>query len=197
MNELLLRKARKGDPQAFEELITPCERMVWRVCWHYLGNREDAEDAAQEVMLRAWRAIGGFRGECSVETWLYRICAGVCTDALRKRKLRRVPSVDAMCEAGFEVVDSAPTPDEAAVQAERRTSVRTALEALPEDMRTALIMSAVEGRSYEEIAQITGTRMGTVKSRIGRAREKLAKMMEEREQKDGANVQQGERRAKK
>lgn len=197
MNELLLHKAQKGDPQAFETLMTPFEQMVWRVCWHYLGRREDAEDAAQEVMLKAWRGIGGFRGECSVETWLYRICAGVCTDALRKRKLRDSVSMDAMHESGNEWTDNAPLPEETVAEEEHRADVRAALDALPDDMRIALLLSAVEGRSYEEVARITGVPMGTVKSRIGRAREKLIKMLEKREQSGVPSVQQHERRANK
>lgn len=196
-DEITLAQAQKGDAQAFERLVTPWEDMVWRVCWHYMEQREDAQDAAQEVMLRAWRSIGAFRGHCSVETWLYRICVTVCVDALRKRRLRTGPSMEALQAAGFDPADGSPTPEETVQAGEFHAELREALRNLPEDMRTALMLSAVEGRSYEEIGQITGAPLGTVKSRIGRAREKLVKMLSSREQSQPSRVQQSERRAEK
>ncbi len=196
-DEITLMQAQKGDTQAFERLVTPYEDMVWRVCWHYMEHHEDAQDAAQEVMLRAWRSIGAFRGGCSVETWLYRICVTVCMDALRKRRLRTGPSMEALQAAGYDPADGSPTPEETVQAEEFHGELRDALRGLPEDMRTALLLSAVEGRSYEEIVQITGAPLGTVKSRIGRAREKLAKMLSQREQFRPSCVQQSERRAEK
>lgn len=111
MDELILRRAQKGDASAFEQLVTPYEQMIWRVCWHYLHHREDAMDCAQEVMLKAWRSIGQYRQDCGFSSWLYRIAGSVCIDFLRKQK-RMVDSdsMDAMAENGFEPVDDSPTP---------------------------------------------------------------------------------------
>lgn len=195
-NELLLHRARGGDPQAFEALVTPYEAMVWRVCWHYLENHEDAQDAAQEVMLKAWRSLGTFRGDASLETWLYRVCVNVCVDALRKRHQRKDASLNAMAESGYDPVDATPGTEAQLERIEQHETLRAALRQLPEEMRTPLLLSAVEGRSYEEIAHITGAHMGTVKSRINRARKKLSETLHRWEQSDPSCVQSGERRAR-
>ena len=179
-DEFTLRRAQKGDPAAFEQLVAPYEQTVWRVCWHYTHHTEDAKDCMQEAMLKAWRAIGQYRGDCALESWLYRIAASVCLDFLRRQK--RLPvteSADEMTENGMQPADSSPTPDEAALNAESNERLRAALDSLPGDMRTALILYALQGQPYETIAQITKTSIGTVKSRINRARQKLARFLAE------------------
>lgn len=194
MDEITLRRAQKGDAQAFEQLITPYEQMVWRVCWHYTHHTENATDCAQEAMLKAWRSIGAYRGDCGLESWLYRICASVCLDFLRSHKRHEAESTDAMREAGFDPVDDAPLPDQAVEKKQARKELRSAIDRLPEDMRTALILFALEKKKYEDIAQITGTAVGTVKSRINRARQKLAEMLSGREQTENRSVQHNEGR---
>lgn len=179
-DELTLRRAQKGDARAFEQLVTPHEQTVWRVCWHYTHHTEDAKDCMQEAMLKAWRAIGQYRGECALETWLYRIASTVCLDFLRKQKrLPETESADEMTETGTQPVDVSPTPDAAALQAESNEQLRAAIDSLPGDMRTTLVLYALEGQPYETIAEITKTSIGTVKSRLSRARQKLAKFLAE------------------
>lgn len=195
-DELMLQRARKGDAKAFEQLMTPLENQIWRLCWHYMGNREDAQDAAQETMLKAWRAIGTFRGDSKLETWVYRLCVSCCVDALRRRKLRTAESTDALREVGFDPVDPAPQPEQQVLEGEYHHELREALTQLPEDQRTALILSAVEGRSYEEVAAITGSAMGTVKSRINRARSRLLEILKNGEQTPTRAVKKNERRAR-
>lgn len=174
-DEFTLHRARKGDPHAFETLIAPCEQMLWRVCWHYTHHQEDAADCMQEAMLKAWRAIGSYRGDCSLETWLYRIASSVCLDFLRRRKrLPPTDSADELLESGREAADASPTPDEALLNAESSEALKQAIDSLPAEMRTVLILYALEGRSYEEIAAVTDAAVGTVKSRLNRARRKLA-----------------------
>ena len=178
-DEFTLRRAQKGDAQAFEQLVTPHEQMLWRVCWHYTHHQEDAADCLQETMLKAWRAIKSYRGDCALSTWLYRTAVTVCLDFLRRQK--RLPvteSADALTEdEGFTPVDDSPTPDEAALRAESADDLRAALDALPADMRTALILYALQGMQYEEIAAVTKASVGTVKSRISRARQKIARFL--------------------
>ena len=183
-DEFTLRRAQKGDAQAFEMLITPHEQMLWRVCWHYTHHQEDAADCLQEAMLKAWRAIKSYRGECSLKTWLYRIAATVCLDFLRKQKrLPETESADEMAEdEGFTPVDASPTPDEVVIRRESADNIRAAIDALPAEMRTAIILYALQGMQYEEIAEVTRTSVGTVKSRISRARQKIAKSLQ-----DGGN----------
>ena len=178
-DEFTLRRAQKGDAQAFEQLVTPHEQMLWRVCWHYTHHQEDAADCLQEAMLKAWRAIKTYRGECSLSSWLYRIASTVCLDFLRKQKrLPPTDSADEMAEEeGFTPVDASPTPDEAVIRQESADNIRAAIDALPADMRTAIILYALQGMQYEEIAEVTRTSVGTVKSRISRARQKIAKFL--------------------
>ena len=177
-DELTLRRAQKGDAQAFERLVAPHEQTVWRVCWHYTHHTEDAKDCMQEAMLKAWRAIGQYRGDCALETWLYRIAANACLDFLRRQKrLPQTESADEMAESGTQPVDGSPTPDEALLNAESNEQLRAAIDSLPGDMRTALILYALEGQPYEAIAEATKTSIGTVKSRLSRARQKIAKFL--------------------
>ena len=176
LDELTLHRAQKGDPQAFERLVSPHEQLLWRVCWHYTHHQEDAADCLQETMLKAWRAIRTYRGDCALSTWLYRTAVTVCLDFLRRQK--RLPvteSADALADdEGFSPVDDSPTPDEAVLRAESADDLRAAIDALPAEMRTAIILYALQGMPYEEIAQVTKTSVGTVKSRINRARQKIA-----------------------
>lgn len=199
MDELILRRAQKGNASAFEQLVTPYEQMIWRVCWHYLHHREDAMDCAQEVMLKAWRSIGQYRQNCGFSSWLYRIAGSVCIDFLRKQK-RMVDSdsMDAMAENGFEPADDSPTPEAALLDRESTGDISRALDQLPADMRTVLILYALEKQRYEDIAQITGVSVGTVKSRLNRARQKLAAILaNQREQNEKSSVLPSERRTGK
>lgn len=178
-DEFTLRRAQKGDAQAFEQLVTPNEQMLWRVCWHYTHHQEDAADCLQEAMLKAWRAIKSYRGECSLSSWLYRIAATVCLDFLRKQKrLLPTESADEMAEEeGFTPADASPTPDEAVIRAESADSIRAAIDSLPGDMRTVIILYALQGLGYEEVAAAMSTSVGTVKSRLNRARQKIARYL--------------------
>lgn len=175
-DEFTLRRAQKGDAQAFEQLVTPHEQMLWRVCWHYTRHQEDAADCLQETMLKAWRAIKSYRGECSLSSWLYRIASTVCLDFLRRQKrLPETESADEMAEEdGFTPVDDSPTPDEAVIRRESADNIRAAIDSLPGDMRTVIILYALQGLGYEEISAALQISVGTVKSRINRARQKIA-----------------------
>ncbi len=179
MSELSdLAMARQGDTAAFERLVTPHEGMVWRVCWQLMSQTEDAQDAMQETMLRAWRSLGGYRGEASFSTWLYRVAVSCCLDALRRRKPQQQrESVEELSERGFDVPDGGPGPQEALEKGEQKEALRRAMKQLPEEQRVPLVLFAVEGRPYEEIASLTGVSVGTVKSRISRGREKLKEIL--------------------
>lgn len=193
MDELTLRRAQQGDAAAFERLMTPLEGMVWRVCYHYTGHREDAADCAQEAMVKAWRSLPQYRQDCSLETWLYRVCTSCCLDFLRRRK----PDVSLtnMAEQGFDLPDAAPTPEEAALRREDEDEVRRAIALLPEDMRTVLILCVLEQKRYEDVAAITGVAVGTVKSRLNRARLRLSEILARlREPSAFSSVQPDERR---
>ena len=161
---------------SFERLAAENERQVYAVCFHMMGNREDAQDCAQEAMLRAFRAFSSFRQEASFSTWITRIAMNVCTDALRKR--RDAVSLDAMREdTGFDVADSAPTAYAQLEEKERLRLLREAVALLPPEMREMIVLRDMQGKSYEEISDILNVPLGTVKSRVSRAREKLTGLL--------------------
>ena len=197
MDELLLRRAQGGDPEAFEQLMQPLEQLVWRVCWHYTGNREATEDCGQETMIRIWRNLGNYRGECALESWVYRIAANCCMDWLRKKKRDRSVSVEPLREQGFDPADTAPGTEEQVVQEDERRRLREAIAELPEDQREALILTQLEKISYEETARRLGVEEGTVKSRVNRAKARLKEMLSEgRELSPPDGVQKNERRSR-
>lgn len=198
MDEITLRRAQQGDSAAFEELVTPHEQMIWRLCWHYTRHDADAQDCVQETMLKAWRQLPRFRGDCSLESWLYRVCVSCCLDWVRKRGRQMEESADSLAEAGFEISDPAPRPEERIISREERAALRRDIDQLPPPMRETLILHALEGRSYEETAALTGAGMGTVKSRLNRARQKLSEKIRLRREQSGAPiVQPNERRAQR
>ena len=195
MDELLLRRAQSGDPEAFERLMEPLEQLVWRVCWHYTGNREAAEDCGQEAMIRIWRNLANYRGECALESWVYRIAANCCMDWLRKKKRDQSVSMEPMVEQGFDPADDAPGTEAQVVAKDERQRLREAIALLPDDQREALILTQLEKVSYEEAAQALGVSEGTVKSRVNRAKARLKEILSaERELAPPGNVKKDERR---
>ncbi len=195
MDELLLRRAQSGDPEAFERLMEPLEQLVWRVCWHYTGNREAAEDCGQEAMIRIWRNLANYRGECALESWVYRIAANCCMDWLRKKKRDQSVSMEPMVEQGFDPADDAPGTEAQVVAKDERQRLREAIALLPDDQREALILTQLEKVSYEEAAQALGVSEGTVKSRVNRAKARLKEILSaERELSPPGNVKKDERR---
>ena len=195
MDELLLRRAQSGDPEAFERLMEPLEQLVWRVCWHYTGNREAAEDCGQEAMIRIWRNLANYRGECALESWVYRIAANCCMDWLRKKKRDQSVSMEPMVEQGFDPADDAPGTEAQVVAKDERQRLREAIALLPDDQREALILTQLAKVSYEEAAQALGVSEGTVKSRVNRAKARLKEILSaERELSPPGNVKKDERR---
>ena len=195
MDELLLRRARQGDPEAFESLLTPLEGRIWRICWHYTGEREAASDCAQETMLKIWRSLDSYRGDCAFETWVYRIAANCCLDAIRKAKRDRSESIEPLREAGFDPPDPEPGTEDKVIAADRRQRLREGIAQLPEDQREALVMTQLEKIPYEEAAGLLGTTEGTVKSRVNRAKARLREILsEERELSPPGSVKKSERR---
>ena len=178
MDERLLRKAMQGDADAFGALCTPYEGMVYRHCLQMLRNPADAQDAAQEAMLRAYRAMPRFKGDSGIATWLYRIAHNACLDML-KRPLRKRESVslDDMRESGYEpAADS--TPETRYLEQSEAARVRDALLQLPEDTQALLALRYGEGMAYDQLAAALKLNEGTVKSRLSRAKEKLRELLE-------------------
>ena len=174
-----LQKAKAGDVSAFEEIVRAHEKTVYNLALRQLGSPEDAEDAAQEVFLKAYTGLKSFRGESKLSVWLYRITCNVCTDALRKRKDAVSLSVETEDgELELDVPDGRFDPAELAERSELREQVGKSLEQLPADARKILLLRELGGQSYDEIAATLDLDMGTVKSRIFRARKKLCSLLQ-------------------
>ncbi len=177
MDELLIRRAQQGSPEAFDALMGDLESLVWRVCWHVTGNREDAADCGQEAMLKIWRNLPSFRFDCAFESWVYRIASNCALDLLRKRKRENLTSLEPMRDQGFDPPDPTPGTEERVLREEEKREIREAIAALPEEQRDALILTQLEKKSYAEAASLLGTTEGTVKSRVNRARAKLKEFL--------------------
>lgn len=165
----------KKQADAFEKMAAPCERQVYFTCLRILGNQQDAEDCAQETMLRAFRAFSSFREESKFSTWLYTIATRVCMDFLRARK--GVLSLDALKDEGWEQADEGPSPYLLLEQSARKELLGKALQLLPEHARAAVVLCDLQGISYEEAAQALDIPVGTLRSRLSRARNGLQKIL--------------------
>ena len=177
----LISKAKRGDQDAFGQLVLAHQNKVYSLCVHLLGSREEAEDMAQEAFLRAWRSLDSFLGESSFSTWMHRLTTNLCLDHLRKQTRRQNISVAASLddeEAAIpEPAGQTGDPHEALERGERRRALAKGLRELPEHYRRPLVMREVGGMSYQEIAAALELDLGTVKSRIARAREALRKIL--------------------
>ena len=169
-----IEKLKLHDRHAFDALVEQYQTQVVNMAYGLLSDREDAMDAAQEVFLKIYRYIGTFRGECALSTWIFRITRNVCTDFLRKRRPDNISiDMDEDEKPKVELRDTKDTPEAAVEKTELQKMVRDAISQLDEGHRVVLTLFDIEGMRYEEIAEILECPVGTVKSRLARAREKL------------------------
>lgn len=182
----LAARARDGDQDAFEQLVRDNEKRIYTLALRMTGSREDALDLAQDAFFQAWKALPTFQGESSFATWLYRLATNLCLDHLRTQKRRTQSmgpalSLDDEENGPVQVADQQLQPQEAVERSERRRALERALErglaSLPDHHRQVLIMRELSGLSYQEIAQVLDLDLGTVKSRIARARLSLRKIL--------------------
>lgn len=176
----IIERVISGETDAFEALVLEYQTVVYNLALRMTANPADAEDCAQEAFVKAYRSLASFRGDASFSSWLYRLTTNTCLDLLRSRKRRgEVSLTDDSDEtaAELDIPDEADTPETAAVRKETRETVRGALSKLPPDFRAILLLRELGGLSYEEIGQQMNLEAGTVKSRIFRARRKLAAIL--------------------
>lgn len=168
----LLEDVQHGDKRAFAELVTLYERDVYRICFRFLGNEDDALDAVQEVFIRVYRSIGNFEGRSSLKTWIYRIAANTCITISEKRKKEKEGFLKVILD--WWTSHSEPSPEEAVVESEthelNKQVVNEKLMSLPEIYRMPVILKDIEGLPMEKISEILEIPLGTVKSRISRGR---------------------------
>jgi RNA polymerase sigma-70 factor (ECF subfamily) len=178
MDELaLIRDARRGDVDAFNTLVLNYQNVVYNLAYRIIGNPDSAADATQEAFISAYRALGGFRGG-SFKSWLLRIVTNACYDELRRQKRRPASSLEeleGLDETADEPVLTEPLegPEAHALRRELGALLEQAIASLPDDQRITLVLCDIQELSYEETAAAMNTNVGTVKSRLSRARAKL------------------------
>jgi len=169
----LTKRFQDSDLKAFEELIRKYQDRVYNLCRYMVRDPQDAQDAAQDVFLKAYRGIREFRPEASLYTWLYRIAVNTCLDY--KRKARR----DALKNEPLpeDLPSTDPFPAELYESRENTEAIQAALQKLPQKLRAPIVLREIDGLSYEEIAEVLHASVGTVKSRISRGREELRRIL--------------------
>jgi RNA polymerase sigma-70 factor (ECF subfamily) len=170
-----LDRLRAGDAPAFEELVMTYQHRVFGVALRMLGNRAEAEEVAQEAFVRAHRALGRFRGDAKLSTWLYAITSRLCLNRLASGERRMARQGE---DALLRLSDVGPRPDAALERRELETALGRAIAELPEDRRIVVVLRDLEGLSYEEIAEVLELTLGTVRSRLHRARAELKEKLE-------------------
>ena len=168
-------RARDGDIDAFNELVRENERHVYSICYRMTGERTAAEDAAQEAFISAWRGISRVNPE-SFRPWLFRIAANAGKTQLRKRRRRPEANLDEVAELEADN----PTPEAVVLRRAAREEITSALAQLPQDQRDAVLLWHEAGLDYQEIARVTRTSLGTVKSRLFRGRKHLSRLLSPR-----------------
>ena len=173
----IVQKVLRGDVNAFEKLVLEYEKNVYNIALRMTGNSEDASDMTQEAFIKAYNSLQSFRGDSKFSVWIYRIATNVCLDFLRSKSRRPTVSLSVEDNDGedvqLDVADESQSPELLLDRQMTRDSVRRGLETLSPEYRQILLLREIQGLSYDEISQALGLEVGTVKSRIFRARKKL------------------------
>lgn len=172
-----------GDRAAFDRIVRRYQDRVYHLCFRFLGNREEAEDCAQDVFVKIFRGLPGFKFKSRLSTWIYRITVNSCRNRASSslfRRRRREVSLNGGLDRSLRdrLADPGESPLDLLTRKERQRLVHRAIGTLPKAARTVIILRDIEGLSYQEIAEITGYREGTVKSKLARARIKLRAKLE-------------------
>ena len=177
IDQALVERVQKGDKQAFDVLVLKYQNKIIRLIYRYVHDPDEARDVAQEAFIKAYKAIGRFRGDSAFYTWIYRIAINTAKNHLvassRRPPKNDIDAQDAEQYEGAMGLKEYATPERLLLKDEIQASIAKAIDELPDDLRTAIILRELEGLSYEEIAQTMECPIGTVRSRIFRARDAI------------------------
>ena len=178
---IIIKQVLGGDTAAFEELVLSYQDKMYSLSLRMTGNQEDAYDMTQEAFLKAYTNLANFRGDSKFSVWLYRLTSNVCIDFLRRRKRKPISSLTYINEDNepqdLELPDERFVPDTIAERNELREAVAHGMDSLPEEYRQILVLREINGLSYNEIGEALNLEVGTVKSRIFRARKRLVEIL--------------------
>lgn len=178
----LIRQAKSGNLKAYEEIIGLYEKKVFSTIYYMVKNDNEVEDIAQEVFIKIYKNLGNFKEESSLYTWIYRITVNVCIDELKKRKKvvcldEKIDTKDG--EVELQLSDDSKSPTDIAEDNDLKDKLEKCIKKLPESQRMMIILRDIKGFTYMEIAEIMKMNLGTVKSKINRARASLKELLEE------------------
>ncbi len=178
----LVKRAQSGDVAAFESLIEDYQKRIFSIAYRMIQHQEDAADLTQEVILKIFKNLDKFKGDSKFSTWVYRIATNTCLDEIKKSRRRTTYSLDKEIETeegsmAAELPDTAPGPEEEAERKDIKKAVYAAIGQLGQEHKQVIVLRDLQGLSYEEIAEILHCSVGTVKSRISRARGNLKKLL--------------------
>jgi RNA polymerase sigma-70 factor, ECF subfamily len=180
-DQQLIARIKGGDGRSFDVLVKRYQDRINNLCRYMLENRQDAEDAAQDTFLKAYRNLNAYRPSASFYTWLYRVAVNTCLDHKRKISLRSLWFLSDNEDRADSFPSNIPSPEAAYSNKQSMQSLRSALNKLSKKLRVVIVLKELDRLSYEEIAEILEVSVGTVKSRISRAREELQKNIEKNE----------------
>lgn len=172
-----LEKARQSDIYAWEKLVKEYENMVYHIAYRMMQNEQEAKDISQEIFIKVYRNLPKFDEKSTFSTWLYRIAINTCIDALRKNKTKQTISWEQHIEQNKNetITYTTETPEEICLQKEKQNNIMEALQNLSPEHKAVILMRDIQDMTYGEIAECLSVSLGTVKSRIARAREQFKK----------------------
>lgn len=184
-NGELVKNFLSGDKRAFDRLVLKYQDRVFNLCYRFLGDYQEAEDLAQEIFVKIYRRLRNFRGDSALYTWIYRIAVNDCKNKLTSRQYRRRrrmvrldnPGGENICPP--EIGEDRLTPRAIVEGKERQFLIQKAINSLPPEQKMVVVLRDIEGLPYEEIARVSGLNLGTVKSRLFRARAELREKLKE------------------
>ena len=181
----LIKAFQAGDKNVFDELVLRHQDNLFNLCYRFLGDHQEANDLAQETFIKVYGSLKKFRMESSFSTWLYRIAVNTCKNRVKsleyrfKKRMKRLDSQEVTSgnNPSLEIADESRSPLIAFEEKERALMIQKAIDSLPEAKKTMVLLRDIEGLSYDEIVEVTGLNLGTVKSKLARARSDLRKKL--------------------